>query len=172
MKDAVSTAGSTATQVRDAVVDGVAKTVDGVRDLETTVGSIVGSPAKGGGSAAPGGSSEGHSTSPEAPPTAPDAVRRAIGRAKDSGASGTALGAPISEAPDATIIESLLVRNGVLDALGSRIGGIGAEVAKRLAFPLALLLIVMVFLLVHHRIDRREPKLAIAPVAVDLTRFA
>jgi hypothetical protein len=36
----------------------------------------------------------------------------------------------------------------------------------------ALLLIVMGFLFVQHRIDRREPKLASAPAVRDIARFA
>jgi hypothetical protein len=45
------------------------------------------------------------------------------------------------------------------------------EAAKRLAFPLALALIVLLFVAVQNRIDRKDPKLALAPVAPDLLRF-
>jgi hypothetical protein len=40
-----------------------------------------------------------------------------------------------------------------------------------LAFPLALALIVLLFVAVQNRIDRKDPKLALAPVAPDLLRF-
>jgi hypothetical protein len=43
--------------------------------------------------------------------------------------------------------------------------------AAVLAFPLALALIVLLFVAVQNRIDRRDPKLALAPVAPDLLRF-
>ena len=45
------------------------------------------------------------------------------------------------------------------------------EAAKRLAFPLALALIVLLFVAVQNRIDRKDPKLALAPIAPDLLRF-
>jgi hypothetical protein len=40
-----------------------------------------------------------------------------------------------------------------------------------LAFPLALAVIVLLFVAVQNRIDRKDPKLALAPVAPDLLRF-
>ncbi len=43
--------------------------------------------------------------------------------------------------------------------------------AAVLAFPLALALIVLLFVAVQNRIDRKDPKLALAPVAPDLLRF-
>jgi hypothetical protein len=43
---------------------------------------------------------------------------------------------------------------------------------KRLAFPLALVLAVGVFLLAQHRFDRRAPKLALAPVEADVAAFS
>ena len=39
--------------------------------------------------------------------------------------------------------------------------------ATRSAFPIALLLLVALFLAVQNRIDRRDPKLALAPVGVE-----
>ncbi|HVE98925.1 MAG TPA: hypothetical protein VNA12_07075, partial [Mycobacteriales bacterium] len=41
---------------------------------------------------------------------------------------------------------------------------IATAVAKGAAFPFLLLLLVLLFLLVQHEIDRRDPKLALAPV--------
>jgi len=43
---------------------------------------------------------------------------------------------------------------------------------KALAFPLALALAVAAFLLVQSRLDRREPKLALAPVGPDVVGFS
>lgn len=46
----------------------------------------------------------------------------------------------------------------------SKLGRIATEAAERMAFPLALTLLVVGFLVVQGRIDRKDPKLALAPV--------
>jgi hypothetical protein len=46
-----------------------------------------------------------------------------------------------------------------------------AEAARTLAFPLALTILIVLFLLAQHRIDRRTPKLALAPVEPDVVGF-
>ena len=48
-----------------------------------------------------------------------------------------------------------------------------AEAVKTFAFPLLLAILVIAFLLVQHWIDKRDPKLAMAPVHSnhDLTKF-
>ena len=46
------------------------------------------------------------------------------------------------------------------------------DVVKGFAFPLALLIIVGAFLLVQDRLDRRDPRLALAPVGPDVLEFA
>ena len=45
-----------------------------------------------------------------------------------------------------------------------RIAQVAAEVGKRSAFPTGLLFLVVAFLTLQNRIDRRDPKLALAPV--------
>ena len=50
---------------------------------------------------------------------------------------------------------------GVVHAVGAAGGGTG--------FPLLLIGLVMIFLLVQNRIDRRDPKLALASIAADDT---
>jgi hypothetical protein len=45
------------------------------------------------------------------------------------------------------------------------------DVVKGFAFPLALVLIVGVFLLAQDRLDRRDPRLALAPVGPDVLSF-
>jgi hypothetical protein len=57
-------------------------------------------------------------------------------------------------------------------SLFGRIGGAAAEAARQVAFPLALALLVAAFLMVQNRLDRRDPKLAEAPIAPDVLRFA
>lgn len=45
-----------------------------------------------------------------------------------------------------------------------QIARVAAEVGKRSAFPSGLLMLVVAFLTLQNRIDRRDPKLALAPV--------
>jgi hypothetical protein len=45
-----------------------------------------------------------------------------------------------------------------------KIAQVAAEVGKRSAFPTGLLVLVVIFLGLQNRIDRRDPKLALAPV--------
>jgi hypothetical protein len=47
------------------------------------------------------------------------------------------------------------------------IGRVAVEAAEQVAFPLALALLVGTFLMVQNRIDRRDPKLALAPIHSD-----
>jgi hypothetical protein len=49
---------------------------------------------------------------------------------------------------------------GLLETLRQTIG----EAAKRTAFPLLLLIAMFVFVLLQNRLDRRDPKLALAPI--------
>ena len=72
--------------------------------------------------------------------------------------------APISPTP---VVAQSIPRGGLFD----RIVPLAIEAAKALAFPLALAVIVLLFVAVQNRIDRKDPKLALAPVAPDLLRF-
>jgi hypothetical protein len=53
------------------------------------------------------------------------------------------------------------------DSLVSQVGRIAAEAAKQMAFPMLLTLLVVGFLFAQNRIDRSDPKLALAPVESD-----
>jgi hypothetical protein len=72
--------------------------------------------------------------------------------------------APISSTP---IVPLTIPPRGLFE----RIGSLAIQAAEALAFPLALALIVLLFVAVQNRIDRKDPKLALAPVAPDLLRF-
>jgi hypothetical protein len=72
---------------------------------------------------------------------------------------------PISVTPAAS---QTIPGRGLFELIGSL--PIEAKAAV-LAFPLALALIVLLFVAVQNRIDRKDPKLALAPVAPDLLRF-
>jgi len=64
-------------------------------------------------------------------------------------------------------VSRTIPRGGLFD----RIGPLAIQAAKELAFPLALAVIVLLFVAVQNRIDRKDPKLALAPVTPDLLRF-
>ena len=71
---------------------------------------------------------------------------------------------PISSNP---AVSTAIPQQGLFD----RIGSLATQAAKALAFPVALTLIVLLFVAVQNRIDRKDPKLALAPIAPDLLRF-
>jgi len=73
--------------------------------------------------------------------------------------------APVSSTP---AVPLTIPPRGLFDWFGSLPIEVKAAV---LAFPLALALIVLMFVAVQNRIDRKDPKLALAPVAPDLLRF-
>jgi hypothetical protein len=50
------------------------------------------------------------------------------------------------------------------DSVFSQIGRVAAEAVQQAAFPLILTMLVGAFLMVQNRIDRKDPKLALAPV--------
>jgi hypothetical protein len=181
---AVSTATSQVEQARDAVADAVKNTADPVVPV---VDEIVDTARDAAGAATPAvsplrtkapstaardrtgddDSGRGHQSSFRRAPLPQFGFRRAIEPIP------SALGVGGSATDASAVVPIGLARRGLLPALlGSSAAGIAAEVAKRMAFPVALLLVVMGFLFVQHRIDRREPKLASAPVAQDIARFA
>jgi hypothetical protein len=77
---------------------------------------------------------------------------------------GPVAAASISVTP---VASQTILQQGLFD----RIGSLAIEAAEALAFPLALAVIVLLFVAVQNRIDRKDPKLALAPVAPDLLRF-
>jgi hypothetical protein len=71
-----------------------------------------------------------------------------------------------AEAPVISLSNSSLVQPPG-DSVVSQIGRIAAEAAKQMAFPMLLTLLVVGFLFAQNRIDRSDPKLALAPVESD-----
>jgi hypothetical protein len=45
------------------------------------------------------------------------------------------------------------------------------EAARQLGFPLALAVIVVAFAMIQNYIDRKDPKLALAPIRPEVLRF-
>ncbi len=71
---------------------------------------------------------------------------------------------PISSTP---AVSMAIPRQGLFE----RTESLTIQAAGALAFPLALAVIVLLFVAVQNRIDRMDPKLALAPIAPDLLRF-
>ena len=55
-------------------------------------------------------------------------------------------------------------RPSVLAATISKLARTAGEAVKTFAFPLSLTILVLIFLLIQGEIDRRDPKLAFAPI--------
>ena len=55
---------------------------------------------------------------------------------------------------------------------GNRRGGTLASVARSLAIVLALFGLAVAFVAIQDRLDRRDPRLALAPVESDVVEFA
>jgi hypothetical protein len=108
-------------------------------------------------------------------PGGPGAADDPASGAKTDGAAGAGAGAFLTTAASVggTTIEteSAVARLAIkAPAFFDRIGGI-AGIAAALAFPLLLALMAGTFVLLQNRIDRRDPRLALAPVRPDDLRF-
>jgi hypothetical protein len=118
----------------------------------------------GGGNPGGGGGGGGGSTGPIGGPAEP-------GAAGSPGVGSTGSSFPAGAVPAPGIASSNSV--GVRDKPGifGRIGGAAVEVATQLGFPLALALVVIAFAATQNYLDRRDPKLALAPVRPEVMRF-
>lgn len=76
-------------------------------------------------------------------------------------ADGKAVSTAIAEGKTFSAEPTSAISN---ESVVSQIGRIASEAAEQVAFPLALTLLVIGFLMVQNRIDRKDPKLALAPV--------
>jgi hypothetical protein len=56
------------------------------------------------------------------------------------------------------------------DLLG-RVGAVAAQAAKQLTFPIALIVLALLFAAAQNRIDRNDPKLSLAPAGPDVLRY-
>jgi hypothetical protein len=156
------------TEVTDPVVGTIGGAINGAED---TVGPIVDVTEP---------LAQGHSDVGSDPRTGPGAPPGDSGNGRSDAGSGSFVGRPIP--PPALVggafIPSLESVRPISDV---RIGaspptersGVSFEnVVKGLvAFPLALALIVGGFLLLQNRLDRRDPRLALAPVGPDVLDF-
>ena len=171
-------AAATAEETAAAVTDQASKTVEPVTDAVTGIlgqapdppdptgilpdvlGSTVAQPS------APGTSEPDGNR----PATAPGGGKTRIDGGRTGPSSfgrGPVIG-PVATTISVTPVVSVTIpRRGLFD----RIGSLAIQAAEVLAFPLVLAVIVLLFVAVQNRIDRKDPKLALAPVAPDLLRF-
>jgi hypothetical protein len=152
VQDAVDTAKDTV----DSTVGQVKDTVDG---LLNPGGDDGGGGGGGGGGGTGGGRSDGGSNGGQVPATQ-----------GPSGAEGSSSLYP-SLPPRTSLKAPTPVGSVDSPSLVDRIGRGAVGTVKQLGFPLALALIVIAFLLIQDRIDRRDPKLALAPITPDVSRF-
>jgi hypothetical protein len=144
------------------------------------LGTKVPAPPATGGTPTDSGSGAGPTTTPtddgsgpagrgsDFPPPPSNVVQRAIDGISDVVTKGAGKVVDAVVPPPSALIPAIpdkLTRDvssavqGVVDAVSSAGGGTG--------FPLLLLVVVLLFLLMQNRIDRRDPKLALASVAAD-----
>ena len=157
------TATDTANTVKekgDAVVKQATDTVNGILN---PIGAPTPTPTPTGGGGGGGGHRGGGSSVPNGGPAT--ATSSGVGGLNRDAITGAATLAPPSSKP-------VRQRTTHGPSLFGRIGEAAAQAAKQVAFPLALVIVVVAFLMVQNRLDRRDPKLAEAPIAPDVLRFA
>jgi hypothetical protein len=156
------------TEVTDPVVGTIGGVINGAEDTVGPIVDVTEPPA------------QGHSDVGPDPRTGPGAPRSDSGDGRSDVGSGSFVERPI---PPPALIggEFIPSLDSVRPISDVRIGaspptersGVSFEnVVKGLvAFPLALALIVGAFLLAQNRLDRRDPRLALAPVGPDVLDF-
>jgi len=154
----------------DGVTDVVDDTVDGgedtAKDLTDTVGDVVGSGEGPLPIPDPGDGSE---------PGRDQRTDRPESDVSPSGSEAAPGSTVVSEAPLPGSIIEVPARQSTPPSDGpgllDRLGGAAAAVARQLSFPIALSLIVVAFVLFQNYLDRKDPKLAVAPIAADVMKF-
>ena len=155
LADPVTCVGETVGGVTETVDETVQNTTETVTD---TVGGLTGSGGGAGGSdPEPSGDDRGSSSDPG---TLGD---RRSGRAPATGGSADDVAAASTAAREATAPPSVVPRQVAPDVF-QRIRRAFTDSAGAFVFPLALIGIVGAFLLFQSRVDRSDPKLALAPI--------
>jgi hypothetical protein len=182
LEDTTTTAG----QVLDDTTTTVGEVLD---DTTTTVGGVVGGggPVVGGLPGVPPGTggqpSQGGSDPPADQPVPPGGGSPGGGDDTQVGPSTGTQAGPLGPAVGPGLVAATSIEAGVDAGITGRShvrfldGGLGslpsgAWLARTLAFPMFLIMLVIGFVLVQDRIDRRDPKLALAPVGADQLTFS
>ena len=143
------------------------------------VGGLPGVPPGTGGQPSQGGSDP-----PPDQPVPPGGGSTGGGDHTQVGPTGTGTqGGPLVPAVGPGLVATTSVEPGIDTGISGRThvrfldGGSGslpsgAWLARTLAFPIVLIILVIGFVLVQDRVDRRDPKLALAPVAADHLTFS
>jgi hypothetical protein len=150
------------------VAGGAGGTVGGVVQKGTdTVGTILNQGTGGGSGGGTGGGSGGGSGGSGG--TSGHHHRGPAGSRTSGGTTSTLDPVTTATAPGEAAKAKLVAhhQHGVLQT----IGGTVVRTAKQLSFPIALAVLVGLFVAVQNRMDRHDPKLAVAPLTPDRMRF-
>jgi hypothetical protein len=147
------------------VEDTVDETVNTVNDTVGAVDPVVAPPP-------PNGGSEQGSNDPAGNGSRPDtetSVVRPLGHGRSAPTLHVDLVAETSPAGD-TVVVNGTSSTSPLDQPGLFAGSL-PEIARRLAFPLVLVGLVLGFVAIQNRLDRKDPKLALASTTRDVLNF-
>jgi hypothetical protein len=161
----VEDVGDTVQKTTDEVVDTVDDTVDNVNDTVHALDPVAPPPADGHseqGTNDPSGSGSGPDIEPAV--VRPDRPNRSAPTLEE-----VALVSGTSPASDAVIVTGT-ASTSPFDPLGPFAGSL-PEIARRLAFPLVLVGLVLGFVAIQNRLDRKDPKLALASTTRDVLNF-
>ena len=165
----VENVGETVKQTTDKVVGTVEDTVDEtVNTVNDTVGAVDPAAAQ----PPPNGGSEQGSNDPAGKGSRPDtetSVVRPQGRGRSAPTLHVDLVAETLPAGD-TVVVNGASSTSPLDQPGPFAGSL-PEIARRLAFPLVLVGLVLGFVAIQNRLDRKDPKLALASTTRDVLNF-
>jgi hypothetical protein len=161
----VENVGDTVKKTTDEVVDTVDDTVDNVDDTVHALDPVAPPP--------PDGHSEPGANDPSGSGSRPDTEPRVVRPDRHHRSAPTleevALLSETSPASDAVIVTGT-ASTSPFDPLGPFAGSL-PDVARALAFPLVLVGIVLGFVAVQNRLDRKDPKLALATTTPDVLTF-
>jgi gas vesicle protein len=178
-EDAGNAVNEKVTEVVETVEDTVDKTVDTVEDTVDDSVDLVEDAVDTGDDTVdaadpvapppPGGSDPGSQDPPRGSPPDTDGL---VGRPEGPDPSGPTLEfdlvAGASAAGTVSVVDASTTSP--FDPFGPFAGSL-PEVARRLAFPLVLLALVVAFVAVQNRLDRKDPKLALAATTPDVLSF-
>jgi hypothetical protein len=161
----VENVGDTVKKTTDEVVDTVDDTVDNVDDTVHALDPVAPPPAD--------GHSEQGANDPSGSGSRPD-TEPAVVRPDRPNRSAPTLGevtlvSGTSPASDTAIVTGT-ASTSPFDPLGPFAGSL-PEVARRLAFPLVLVGLVLGFVAIQNRLDGKDPKLALATTTPDVLTF-
>lgn len=153
--------------VKKAADDAVTKAKGEVDKAVTTVTDTLDELLQPGGDDPGGGGGRDSGGSGNKPPAGPgDGGRSGTpeGRLPGSGFPGSRLTTPAD-----TTSTPVAFRD--QPGLFGQIGDAAVEAAKQLGFPLALAVIVVAFAMIQNYVDRKDPRLALAPIRPEVMRF-